>query len=243
MIIRHDEHLGSTGTRVAFVSDLHLFSSRCNEPQHRDAIDGAIRWCDVCIWGGDLFDLRWADRPPATAHDDAIEYLSAWTTRYASKRYVYLWGNHDVEPEFRDRLSRWMRSQQAYEPAADVLRIANTVFLHGDVIEGSGSPESFARYRGRWSAKSPAGRWRHRLYDVAVAGRLHLTTSAIAHRHRRTASRLIRWCDRYAGGRPKRIVFGHTHRKIDGVEIDGVRIHNGGAAVRHVRFAPVQIAL
>ena len=44
--------------RLTFISDLHLFSNRCNASEHHDLIERSIQQSDLCIWGGDLFDFR-----------------------------------------------------------------------------------------------------------------------------------------------------------------------------------------
>src|SRR6056297_1750871 len=45
---------------IAFISDLHLLSSRHDYARHAASVRRAIESCDVCIWGGDLFDFHWS---------------------------------------------------------------------------------------------------------------------------------------------------------------------------------------
>ncbi len=233
--------------RIAFISDLHLFSSRCVVEEHRGAIDGAVEWADTCIWGGDLFDFRWSRlESPQRSIDESTRWLGSWCTRFPDKSFVFLRGNHDAHPPFVQRLNEWSAEQPNFVVDADAMRIGDTLFVHGDVIEKQGSVESFRRYRNTWSRKRPAGHLQNRAYDAAISFRLHWAAAKIVHPVDRTCRRLLRWMRRQNEQDTRgirRIVFGHTHQRIDGRSLDGIRFYNGGAAIRHVPFEPIRLTV
>lgn len=231
--------------RVAFISDLHLFSNRCNAEEHQLAIEEAVQWSELCVWGGDLFDFRWSRLSNESATvDRAIGWLQDWCQRYPDKSFAFLQGNHDVHAAFATQLRHWARENPRFLSGLECLRVGDVLMLHGDVIEGNGSSEAFLAYRNRWSGRPPARRVQHRAYDVAIAARLHRAVAPAVHRNRRTCLRLLRWMHRQpdsAVGGVSRVVFGHTHRMMSGRRVRGVQFFNGGAAIRHVPFCPVTL--
>jgi UDP-2,3-diacylglucosamine pyrophosphatase LpxH len=231
--------------RLAFISDLHLFSNRCNADEHRELIDRAIGDADLCVWGGDLFDFRWSRlRGEKEAVHTALEWLETWYFHYPTTEFVYLDGNHDAHLPFSRELARWSAQRKRFTCGLDCIRVYDTLLLHGDVIEGKGDLERFSDYRVRWQNKPIASKMASNIYDVAIATRIHRAAAIAAHRRRATCIRLMHWMrtqphDRTEGVR--RIVFGHTHRQIRGYRLQGLEFHNGGAAIRHVPFAPVEL--
>ncbi|TWT74253.1 metallophosphoesterase [Allorhodopirellula solitaria] len=267
-LVRPGESLGDQASAdlctVAFISDLHLLSSRCSYPDHRLAIRQAIESADLCVWGGDLFDFCWSCRGDGpTSRRLAIEWLDDWKREFPEKTFVYLTGNHDAQPEFQAALADWAgNAQRAYpiaqkqptlaiEPSAvyvglDAIRIGNCLLVHGDVIEAGGVHAGLADYRSRWqherTGKPQPPAIRNGLYNVAVNARLHLATAGVAHRRKNVCLRLLHWMHRqpdWVGEGVHRIAFGHTHRRLSGIRIAGYEFYNGGATVKHVPFAPI----
>ena len=238
---------GDEPRRIAFISDLHLFSRRCNAHEHEERIEQAVSWGEMCVWGGDLFDFRWSqERRGDVTVGRAIDWLERWYDRHPDTTFVFLAGNHDAHRPFADALRRWARDRERFHDGLECLRVRDTLLVHGDVIEGNGSHEAFTRYRTRWSGKPTAGALQNQAYEMAVAARVHKAVASAAHRKRNTCLRLLRWMhdqpdDAIRGVR--RVVFGHTHRLITGLRVDGIRFYNGGAAIRHVPFSPVMIEL
>lgn len=293
----------SSSASVAFVSDLHLFSSRCDYDRHAAAVGRAIEGSDICVWGGDLFDFCWSQVGDLErSRRQAVEWLEHWRKRFPDKVFVYLNGNHDAQEAFQEDLRNWASRANPHageslvvggdgspdrlvaRPGSvhvgwDAIRLADTVLVHGDVIVGGGSAEALATYRSRWEhgpkaehgvkgvkgeraaqesarrfagsgpalRREPAnGKLRNGLYDAAVATRLHLAAAGVAHRRRNVCLRLLRWIRDQPGWLHQdvgRVVFGHTHRRMHGVEVGGTLFFNGGAAVRHVPFDPVVITV
>ncbi len=231
--------------RLTFISDLHLFSNRCNASEHHDLIERSIQQSDLCVWGGDLFDFRWSRLGnESQSVSRAIDWLDQWYSQFPTTDFVFLDGNHDAHLAFSRELTRWSAERPRFQCGLDCMRVNDTLLLHGDVIEGRGCADAFADYRGRWQDKKVAGRMANHMYDVAVAARVHRAAAIAAHRRRSTCIRLVHWMHQQppestAGIR--RIVFGHTHRRINGYRVSGIEFYNGGAAIRHVPFSPVMI--
>ncbi|WP_242631945.1 metallophosphoesterase [Rubripirellula amarantea] len=246
MIMRWPNEANSS-TRFCFVSDLHCFSSRSTATQHESLIEQVIDRSDVCVWGGDLFDFRWSQ----VGHEDdsieaALEWLSRFYEAYPTKQFVFLTGNHDAHGGFAERLREWGHDRNRFLCGLDALVVRDTVFLHGDVIEGGGTDIAFANYRRTWQGKPVAHPHASKFYDAAVSARLHQAVAMSAHRRRRTCLRLARWINRQDSAllEPiERVVFGHTHRQIERYHNAGFEFHNGGAAIKHVKFKPVELVI
>ncbi|MGB7347232.1 MAG: metallophosphoesterase [Pirellulaceae bacterium] len=234
-------------TKYCFISDLHCFSSRSTAAQHDRLIGQVIERSDVCVWGGDLFDFRWSQ----LGHEDesiavALQWLERFYQNFPSKQFVFLSGNHDAHQAFVQQLHQWALPKERFQCGLDALITGDTLFLHGDVIEGGGSDLAFSSYRRSWQNKPIAKPHASKLYDAAVRARLHNAVAFSAHRRRRTCQRLIRWIDRQDAQliRPvRRVVFGHTHRRIDCYQMSGFEFYNGGAAIKHVKFHPVELTV
>ncbi len=228
---------------AAFISDLHLFSRRSNFARHQVAISGAIEQSEMCVWGGDLFDFRWAQLGcDATTVSRSIEWLDDWLVRFPDKPFVFLRGNHDAHAAFATALEQLSRCRENLYCGIDAVRVADTLMLHGDLIEGEGTRASLAKYRESWEARPTAHPFQHRAYDAIVAARLHTAVASAAHRHRRTCQRLWKSIDAELSQEIvglRRVVFGHTHRHIHAMKLAGIEFYNAGATIRHVKFAPV----
>ena len=244
--------------QMAFISDLHLFSSRCNYERHEATIRRAVEASDVCVWGGDLFDFCWSRIGGGdVSRKAAIDWLEAWRAEFPEKTFVYLTGNHDAQAAFRESLDQWARPHTQPENLSpsdtdgdnsdstgaaqhvrlpmrpgsvyvglDAIRLADTLMVHGDVIEGGRNSVGLDQYRNRWAhepATSPAN-LQNGLYDAAVTARL-------LHWARQQPD----WMHHNIG----QVVFGHTHRCLRGVHVAGIDFYNAGAAVKHVKFEPV----
>jgi len=232
-------------TQAVFVSDLHLMSTRSTAEEHAFLIEQSVKQSEVVVWGGDLFDFRWSRF--RTEHESvafAIGYLNDWLTNFPNQQFVFLRGNHDASPLFLSHLDRWAEAHERFTVAGDILRIKDAVMLHGDQIEGRGKQARFDRYRQKWAEKKRAALWRFSPYDAIVTARAHKVAAAVAHRNRLTVKRLAKYLELHGLGCDdgiRRVVFGHTHRVVNGYELDGVRFYCGGAAIRHVPFDPVEI--
>jgi UDP-2,3-diacylglucosamine pyrophosphatase LpxH len=234
-----------TPVSATFVSDLHLFSNRSSYGVHRESIERSIDEAEMCVWGGDLFDFRWTrlgdDRATVV---ESTRWLRDWLERYPAKQFVFLRGNHDANAAFQASLCQLASEYANFYCELDAVRVGDTLMLHGDLLEGAGTRASLATYRDSWRHKPIAGRVQNHIYDVAVLARLHKAAAMSAHRHRATCTRLWRSISSELGGEiagVQRVVFGHTHRQIRGLKFARTQFFNPGAAVRHVKFAPVNL--
>ncbi|TWU41611.1 UDP-2,3-diacylglucosamine hydrolase [Novipirellula aureliae] len=231
--------------QAVFVSDLHLMSTRSTAEEHAFLIEQSVQQSEVVVWGGDLFDFRWSRfKAERDSVSFAIEYLHDWLIRFPNQQFVFLRGNHDASPLFLNQLDRWADQHDRFTIAGDILRIGDVVMLHGDQIEGRGKQARFDQYRQKWAEKKRASIWRFSPYDAIVTARAHKLAAALAHRNRLTVKRLSKYLALHDLGYEqgvRRVVFGHTHRVVDGHELGGLRFYSGGAAIRHVRFEPIDI--
>ncbi|WP_315852958.1 metallophosphoesterase [Novipirellula galeiformis] len=233
--------------RAVFISDLHLMSTRSTAEQHRDQIGSLIQRNEIVVWGGDLFDFRWSSfSTESEAVDYSLAYLQQWRKEFPHQQFVFLCGNHDASPVFLNELRQWIQGDANFVFAGDVLRIGDTVMLHGDQIEGRGTIHRFENYRQRWADKKRAAMWRFAGYDAIVAARAHKVAAAVAHSNKTAIKKLNRFLTlqelTHETG-VRQVVFGHTHRLIRGVQHNRMHFFNGGAAIRHVPFRPVEIEL
>jgi UDP-2,3-diacylglucosamine hydrolase len=233
---------------VAFVSDLHLFSSRCNAEAHWDAMIKAASASRMVVFGGDLFDFRWSQVGcELRTADAAVRWLEKFIDQAAGPRdYLYLFGNHDGDSALREALGEFAQQCEAFTIAGDLLRVDDTVFLHGDAVEANGDLARFEAYRSRWSGKARAGPAQSRAYDAAISLGAHRVAAALAHRRRRTCQRLLHYLSHHDCGPEegiRRVVFGHTHRYLPGHWYAGVKFYNPGATIRGVPFQPVLLHL
>ena len=218
-------------------------SSRSVAELQESKIVAAVESSDLVVWGGDLFDFRWAHfAKEEKAIEYSLDYLHSWQNRFPKHQFAFLCGNHDANKRFLEAVKRFATRQPNFHFVGDVLRIGNTVMLHGDQIEGRGCVDRFARYRRRWADKPRVQTWRFAPYDAAVAARMHLATAAIAHRNRLAIRRLATYLhlhnlDSEQG--IERVVFGHTHRVVKNFPFAGMEFSSGGAAIRHCKFEPV----
>jgi UDP-2,3-diacylglucosamine hydrolase len=229
--------------RVTFLADLHLFSARSTADQHENSMVTMARESEMVVFGGDLFDFRWSRIGNARqTANSAVHWLERFMNRVGKREFLYLYGNHDGDEELRQALRALQNRDSRFSVAGDLLRVGDTAFLHGDVIEGRGCSIAFQEYRERWAEKRQASHAQSRAYDAAVALRVHRLAAAMAHRRVQTFQHLLvylkhKQCGPAEGVR--RVVFGHTHRMLTGRPYAGVRFFNPGATVRGIPFHPV----
>ena len=209
-----------------------------------EGIVSAASEANFVIFGGDLFDFRWS-RVGTHHHtaEAAVEWLETFMNRVGTDRqYFYLYGNHDGDQQLRRALRAWSQRNPNFEIAGDLLRIGETVFLHGDAVEANGDLERFSAYRSRWANKPQANLAQSRAYDAAITVGAHRVAAVLAHTKKRTCQRLLHYLAHHGCGQEhgiRRVVFGHTHRFLPGQWHDGVRFFNPGATIRGVPFKPV----
>ena len=228
-----------------FVSDLHLLAQRSIAGRHMDAIRAAARRAEVFVFGGDVFDFRWAVGMPI---DEAIDWAGRWLRDLAGSapecRFHYLLGNHDCHEEFVEHLVAVDRDVPNLAWDHDFYRYGSKVFLHGDVVgKGIRTVEELVHHRNHPARHQPMSLWRSRLYDATIATGLPRAMPYFVHPTRVVAAKIHRYLERIGHGPQVGVTdvyFGHLHRVLSDYRYRGLRFHSGGATVRGQRFRIVE---
>ena len=92
--------------RVAFVSDLHLFTRRSKAPRYLEAMRSAAARSKTFVLGGDIFDFRWSTLGTTSATvEAAVQWLEQFAADHPDCHFHYLLGNHNYHRRFLQRLS------------------------------------------------------------------------------------------------------------------------------------------
>ena len=154
-------------------------------------------------------------------------------------QFYFVLGNHDYHQAFIDRLTLLQRevANLLWEPF--VVRLGNTLFLHGDAADFSMDGQTLLRHRSRWLEADKRGHVQNLMYDLVVLARLHRMASTLVYRDRIVARRILRYLESVGHGVAsglKHVYFGHTHVPMSHYEYRGVRFHNGGAPLKGLPF-------
>ena len=221
-----------------FVSDLHLLTARSNAARYLATIRAAAARSQVFVFGGDVFDFRWARIPVEQAAEEAALWLRQLAGECPRCRFHYLMGNHDHHEAFIDRLIELDRDVSNLAWDHDYLRLGSKVFLHGDVLGRGVTAESLVELRSRPHHRERE-LWEHQVYDLAVFARLHKPAPYFLHPTRVVVRKILRYLRR-AGHGPESgvrdVYFGHIHRVLSNYQYRGIRFHSGGASIRGLRF-------
>jgi UDP-2,3-diacylglucosamine hydrolase len=220
---------------VSFVADLHLFSRRSDAPQYLGAIRRATAKSKAFILGGDIFDFRWSTLPTTEATAEAaMRWLEDLAHEQPGCQFHYLLGNHDYCQPFLDLLDQRAATLPNLSWHPFYLRMGDCMFLHGDAAGWQMTPDKLLRLRSRWLQAEPAGRFRHRAYDLLVRTGLHRPIPYLVHPQRRVARRILEYLERVGQGPDagvRHVYFGHTHRRMANYRYRNVTFHNGGAPI------------
>jgi UDP-2,3-diacylglucosamine hydrolase len=231
--------------QACFVSDLHLFANRSNGAAHLERLKAAAVRADHCILGGDIFDFRWSTLPSTRATvDAALNWLHDLCLSARGTRVQFLLGNHDYHGEFIARLPAMAEEVQNFEWHRFLIRMGDTVFLHGDVADRNMTAEMLERRRSKWLAHGQKGRFHSRAYDLVVRTHVHLLVPRAVYPRRIVARRILNYlhdvgCGPASGVR--QVCFGHTHLPVTDYRYGGLSFHNGGAPIGRGRFRILQV--
>ncbi len=231
--------------RAFFISDLHMYSSRSTAELQLDRLQELALQSQCIVLGGDIFDFKWSvHRSTERSIEHAIRWLEGLVDRAPHCRFVYLLGNHDAHPEFVAILDRLAFDRPMLEWQPHVKRIHNCAFLHGDILDLGFDHQMIDARRLRENQKTLPSNYRHWLYDRVVQMHLHRVIGQVARPHAWVLKKLAQYLGDNgldAAHGITDVYFGHTHRELDGVLHQGMRFHNGGAAIRGIRFRIVPI--
>ena len=230
--------------KVRFVSDLHLFAGRSQADRQFGAIRSAASEAEAMVLGGDIFDFRWAvGMTENEAVRAAVEWLNRLTGEAPECQFHYVLGNHDYRRPLIDRLPEVERATRNFSWHHFYFRLGDSLFLHGDVADGPIDPDSLTKARSRWTNHRPKGPAANRLYDLAVAARLHVATHRLFFRKKRVARRLLAYMKAIhqgPGQGVRNVYFGHTHMAMSNYRFGDVAFHNGGAPIKGLDFRIVE---
>ncbi len=222
------------------VSDLHLFTRRSDADQQLEPIKAAVRRSRTFVLAGDIFDFRWSRFSSAEATaGEARRWLEALLAVGPETQFHYVLGNHDHSPALIEQLESLAAAEPRFRWHPYQVRIGNAVFLHGDAGNPRMNQERLEAYRLGFAEERPASIAAQRMYDVAMALRLHVVGARLLFPERSVIRRLTEHLHRlgpeWTTG-VRNVYFGHTHRALIGVEYEGRMFHNCGSPMRGLPF-------
>jgi UDP-2,3-diacylglucosamine pyrophosphatase LpxH len=228
-----------------FVSDLHLFANRSKAENYLGDMLKAASHANYFVLGGDIFDFCWAR---TKSHSHTVKKAVAWLRALVEPRpgceFHYVLGNHDYHQEFVTELAKLDRSLPNFSWHRFYVRLGNNVFLHGDVADRENpNARSLAAAREEWLDAPRRGPFLSRLYDVVVLTRLHKPVTHLAFSKRTVARRILKYLEEIGQGPTagvKNVYFGHTHKQVRSYRQGGIAFHNGGVAIKGMKFRIVE---
>lgn len=233
--------------RACFFSDLHLFARRSRADEYLSRLKAAVARSKYVVLGGDIFDFRWSEIACERETADAAErWLRELLAAGPETQVHYICGNHDCARIWTDRLDAIASGDGRFHWHEYWLQARSTLFLHGDAADRRAGHADLVQRRQRWSTVRRAIWPRHLAYSAAVGLRLHTVPSRLWHSPDQTVSRIDHYLQSLelpAGRAVEQVVFGHTHRPLDGHQHNGVRYFNGGAPLHGTRFRILEVEI
>ncbi|MBN2296935.1 MAG: metallophosphoesterase [Pirellulales bacterium] len=230
-----------------FVSDLHMYSSRSQEERYLEEIERKAARANNFVLGGDIFDFRWSTMD---THEEtvvqAVDWLRQLVTDCPNCAFYYVLGNHDYNHDMMDGCERLAEKFENFAWNPFYVRLGDSVFLHGDAADRVATGEELAEARERWLWKEKRGQMANRLYDIAVANRLHMPVVRLARTKKTTARRILsylRSIDEGPSSGVRNVYFGHTHLAFSDYRYGGLIFHNGGAPMEGLHFEIIRAEL
>jgi len=227
------------------VSDLHLLSRRSLAGRCMPSIlEGAAR-SDFFVFNGDTVDFQWST---FASLEDSVREAETWirevVTRFPTCRFHFVLGNHDYHPLFMDALTRLQMSNENLSWHEYYVRLGDCLFTHGDAATCLSGPAKVRAYRHRWIHAPQRGKAMNRLFDIVHDARVDQAFLRLYLPRRRVARRLYHYVqtlgpNMMAGLR--HVYFGHTHRPFTDYDYDGLRFHNTGSLLRHMKFNKLEV--
>lgn len=224
-----------------FLSDLHLLSNRSvGNRFHREICQVAAR-TETMILGGDIFDFKWSTYATFQQSIAAgMDWLKSLLESGPDTRFHYLLGNHDAHPGFvqaLDQLSQESGGQLEWH--RHLLRLEESVFFHGDILDVGNCHQSLDLRRAQKGEKICTNGAAHLAYHAAVNLKLHRAILPIVQPEKRVLNRLSSYLSEQNLGVEQgveQVFFGHTHRPMQGIAHNRQVFHNGGASIRGLDF-------
>ncbi len=230
--------------RLGFVSDLHLFSDRSVASDYHSLIENVVANCDVFVLGGDIFDFKWSRLENlATSLASAKHWLSELIQSNRNCKFHFLMGNHDCSVLFEKTLE-WLRLEHDnFDFNNDHLILADSLFLHGDVVDCGATVHELKKFRHVWANEEPKPKseMHNCIYNWVVASQVHRPVAKWMNSQARVSRKIFRYMSDVGMDRAAidRVFYGHTHHQ-NRFTVDGTEFRNGGAAIKGLAFEVVE---
>lgn len=202
--------------------------------------DGA----DFIVLNGDIVDFKWSTLGSIQATiDAAIDWMSCLLRDFPGTHFHYILGNHDALQAFADRLAALAAMYHHFSWHPSHVQIGSALFHHGDLLLHADPGLHWRRKLAvDVSRKSTTA---NHIYDGIVACRLHHLASFVhpAQRVARQVARALRSSPYPAHTRVTDVYIGHTHSPFSVQEEAGIRIHNSGSSIKHLRFQLIAVTV
>ena len=225
--------------KAVITSDLHLFTRRTSADEHLPELRERCRTADAVVLVGDIFDFRWSVYGSVT---ESVRHAIAWLAELCALNQGatvhYVIGNHDCVPEFTTSLEQLAARRGNFLWQAEWMRLGAAAFLHGDIGHPGLRTDGLSDYRRKFMQHRPRGAVMNGLYAGAVAARIHVLGARLLYPTQPVLRRIERYLVAHdpAVASVREVYFGHTHRRLRGVEYGGRTYHNGGAPMPGMEF-------
>ena len=224
------------------ISDLHLFTHRSDAEHSAEEIRQAFAKSDFFVLNGDIFDFRWSTFPTVEATLDAAEeWIHSLASVNPNCRVHYVMGNHDSSARFAAHLEMLAEKIENFNWHPSHVRIGSHLFLHGDLPISLRQFDPFRRVLGHVEKRK--GKLMNLAYSALISTRVHRVMDRL-HSPLRCAQRIHRALVKYqthlADGVTD-IYFGHVHYVMRDFEYRGLRFHNTGSTVRHLKSRIIRV--
>ncbi len=227
--------------KVTVLGDLHLFAHRSNGDEIFDSLSKHLGDSEQLIICGDLFDFRWS---PFTSLNEAFLEASlrlSYLLEHIKIPCIYILGNHDGIKGFDEILDLLTKRYVHFQWRSDFYRVADTLFLHGDIpLKSGGEYLSPRKLKFDERIYSKLLQWGYTLCTrlkltalfrkkMEKGSPLPLIDSAIDHNEAVSAV--------------TQVIFGHTHFALKPTKFRKRVYHNCGTPMAGFRFQLIKLDL
>jgi len=226
------------------VSDLHIFGCSSLYERLLPTFYQGVSSHEITVLNGDVFDFK---RSIFSTSAETLRQAIAWVRDLSSRaphaKIFYLLGNHDSQLDFVQALKQSLPELPNVTLTEDSLRLGDSLFLHGDIVDLPPNAHDLAIVRSRYVGLEP-----HPTSRAFAQLVTHLRINSVEYlRHSRPslARRILRYLDATQPGyrdRVKEIFFGHTHVPIRHFEYDGIIFRNTGSMIRGLPWRPLEFS-
>lgn len=219
----------------AVISDLHLFARRTDTARIIQTLLDLPPDLEHLVLNGDIVDFRWSTYPSETETIAAgALWLEGLLEQRPKLRVYYVMGNHDCSVPWAEALDALGSERFSWSPTH--MTLGPNLFLHGDLVTGDKNP--FNRELKDSHKHFACSGTLDKLYHTLIHTRVHVGVSRMhgAERYVPKVERALRAHGRDILKDTRDVYFGHTHEPFTDYEYEGLRFHNTGSAVRHIKL-------